>query len=76
MALLNLNGGFMVKVQVWAKWKYCEPQVEALFETKAEASEYMEKLLADNPEGSNLMDAWLQTTKFTEYLEREFEEDF
>lgn len=65
-----------MKYQVWVKWKYCEPQVEELFSTKEEAIKYALALAASQNGNSNFVDWWVQSEKFTQYLEDNFSEDF
>ena len=62
--------------QVWAKWRYCDPQVEASFETNREADTFIRELEASQEGNANFVDAWIQSSRFTEYLETEFSEDF
>ncbi len=65
-----------MRYQVWCKWRYCEPQVEASFETNKEADNFIKCLEHDNKDNTNFVDAWIQTERFTEYLMTEFSEDF
>lgn len=62
--------------QVWVKWRYCEPQVEEWFATKDEAIKYALDLASSQNGNSNFVDWWVQSEKFTQYLEDNFSEDF
>ncbi len=65
-----------MKYQVWAKWRYCDAQVEASFETNREADNYVKCLEHDNKGNPSFVEAWTQSERFTEYLMAEFSEDF
>jgi len=65
-----------MKYQVWVKWRYCEDQVEASFETNREADNFLKCLEHDNKGNANFVDGWVQSERFTNYLMSEFSEDF